>query len=97
MATAAVPAKLGLQHELCTPKRAAMTTSLQPHDHQRREPGAEGLMLWLGAAMLAVTVMIIVGITQFEAAVGVAIALGSLLVAAMGVLVYILRFMGSED
>ncbi len=75
-----------------------MTTSAQPdHDAPRREPGAQSLMMWLGAAMLAVTVIIIVGCTQFGAAAGVGIAFGALVVAALGVLAYIIRFIGPED
>ena len=54
-------------------------------------------MMWLGGAMLAVTVLIIIGCTQFGAAAGVGIAFGSLVLAAVGVLVYIIRFIGPED
>jgi hypothetical protein len=75
-----------------------MTTSIQPaHHRQRREPGAQSLMMWLGGAMLAVTVLIIIGCTQFGAAAGVGIAFGSLVVAAVGMLAYIIRFIGPED
>jgi len=74
-----------------------MSTSIQPgHDKERHEPGAQSLMMWLGAAMLAVTVVIILGITQMGATAGVGVAFGALVLAVVGVLVYIVRFIGPE-
>ncbi|UGS37877.1 hypothetical protein [Capillimicrobium parvum] len=75
-----------------------MSTSVQHRpDQEHPEPGAQSLMIWLGAAMLAVTVAIIIGITQFGATAGVGVAFGALVIAVVGIFAYIVRFIGPED
>ena len=74
-----------------------MTTSVQHRpDEERPEPAAQSLMIWLGVAMLAVTVAVIVGITQFGATAGVGVAFGTLVIAVVGIFAYIVRFIGPE-
>ena len=75
-----------------------MSTSVQPDPSENQpEPAAQSLMIWLGVAMLAVTVAIIVGITQFGATAGVGVAFGALVLAVVGIFAYIVRFIGPED
>jgi hypothetical protein len=75
-----------------------MSTAIRPDQTpSNREPGAQALMMWLGIAMLVVTAVIVVAITTLGVTAGVAVAFGVLIVAALGVLVYIVRFIGPED
>jgi len=73
-----------------------MSTHAQPHDDQH-ESNAQSLLVWLGVAMMIVTGLIIVAIVALGATAGMVIAYGGLLVAAIAVFAYIMRFIGPED
>jgi hypothetical protein len=74
-----------------------MSTAIRPDQAPSGpEPRAQNLMMWLGIAMLAVTAVIIVAITTMGVTAGVGVAFAVLVAAALGVLVYIVRFIGPE-
>ena len=73
-----------------------MTTHIQPHD-DGHESDAQSLLMWLGIAMLIVTGLIIVAIVALGATAGMVLAYGGLIVAAIAVFAYIMRFIGPED
>ena len=75
-----------------------MSTAARPDQvPSSPEPRAQSLMIWLGVAMLAVTAVIVVAITTMGATAGVGVAFAALIVAALGVFAYIVRFIGPED
>jgi len=75
-----------------------MTTHPAPTPHDEHpDSSAQSLMIWLGAAMLVVTAVIILAITKLSLTVGMFIGYGVLLVAVGVVFVYIMRFIGPED
>jgi predicted exporter len=75
-----------------------MTTAIEP-SHQSPEPdrSAQSLMLWMAVALLAVTALIVVGITLLSTTAGMVVAYGSVLVGTIIVFGYISRFIGPED
>lgn len=75
-----------------------MSTAIQPH-HQtpRPDPSAQSLMLWMAVALLAVTALIVVGITLLSTTVGMVVAYGAVIVSTVVVLGYISRFIGPAD
>lgn len=75
-----------------------MSTAIQPHDHRPdHEASAQSLMLWMGIAMLVVTLAIVAGITLMSTTAGMVVAYGAVIAATIVVLVYIGRFIGPED
>jgi hypothetical protein len=74
--------------------------STHPHPHtvdEGTDPSAQTLLIWLSVALLTVTGLIIVGSTLMGLAGGIVVAFGGLLVAALGVVFFIMRFIGPED
>jgi hypothetical protein len=73
---------------------------MSTHPHPRddgTDPSAQTLLIWLSVALLTVTGLIIVGSTLLGLAGGIVVAFGGLLVAALGVFFFIMRFIGPED
>jgi hypothetical protein len=61
------------------------------------DPSAQTLLIWLSVALLAVTGLIVVGAAVLDLTAGFVVAYGGLLVAALGVFVFIMKFIGPED
>ena len=74
-----------------------MSTTIQTDHEERPESSAQSLLIWMGVAMLAVTVVIIAGITLMSATAGMLVAYGVLIVAAVVVFGYIMKFIGPEE
>ena len=73
-----------------------MSTHPLPHD-DHTDPSAQSLLMWLGAATVIVTGLIVLAITILGLTAGMFIAYGGLIVAAIGIFGYIMRFIGPED
>jgi hypothetical protein len=72
--------------------------STHPHSPQERtDPSAQTLLVWLSVALLAVTGLIVIGSALLDVTAGVVVAYGGLLVAAVAVFVFIMRFIGPEE
>jgi hypothetical protein len=71
--------------------------STHPHSPQERtDPSAQPLLVWLSVALLAVTGLIVIGSALLTLTAGIIVAYGGLLVAALAVFVFIMRFIGPD-
>ena len=80
-----------------TTREDTMSTHIQHPGEPHPDPSAQSLLMWLGAAMLVVTGLIIVAITTMSGMSAMLVAYGGLLVAVVVVFLYIMRFIGPED
>jgi hypothetical protein len=72
--------------------------STQPHPRDDgTDPSAQTLLIWLSVALLTVTALIVVGSAVLDLTAGIVVAYGGLLIAALGVFVFIMKFIGPED
>lgn len=79
-----------------TKQEAPMSTHIQPHD-DRPDSSAQSLLMWLGAATVIVTGLIVLAVTILGLTAGMFVAYGGLLIAAVAVFAFIMRFIGPED
>jgi len=73
-----------------------MSTHPLPHD-DRPDASAQSLLMLLGVATVVVTGLITLGMTVLGLTGGVIVAYGGLLLAAVGIFAFIVRFIGPED
>jgi hypothetical protein len=73
-----------------------MSSHPQPRN-DGTDPSAQTLLIWLSVALLAVTGLIVIGSAVLDLTAGIVVAYGGLLVAALGVFVFIMKFIGPED
>jgi hypothetical protein len=73
-----------------------MSTHTHPHE-EHVDPSAQSLLIWVSVALLVVTGLIVLGSTVLGLTGGIVVAYGGLLIAAMAVFVFIMKFIGPED